>query len=63
MRTERKPPFRAVQRLYHLRQGDYSAKDDSIFKQVQVVSRFTTGISSTKCRNKLESVTRSSHWP
>jgi hypothetical protein len=41
MRTERKPPFRAVQRLYHLRQGDYSAKDDvSIFKQVQVVSRF-----------------------
>ena len=43
MRTERKPPLnvRAVQRLYHSRQGDYLAKDDvSISKQVGVVSRF-----------------------
>ena len=43
MRTERKPPLnvRAVQRLYHSRQGDYLAKDDvSISKQVDVVSRF-----------------------
>jgi len=43
LRTERKPPpnVRAVQRLYHSRQGDYVAKDDvSIFKQVEVVSRF-----------------------
>jgi len=43
LRTERKPPLsvRAVQRLYHSRQGDYRAKDDvSISKQVQVVSRF-----------------------
>ncbi len=41
MRTERKPPLnvRAVQRLYHLRQGDYLAKDDvSISKQVEAVS-------------------------
>jgi len=43
LRTERKPPLnvRAVQGLYHSRQGDYLAKDDvSISKQVDVVSRF-----------------------
>jgi len=43
LRTETKPPLnvRAVQRLYHSRQGDYLAKDDvSISKQVEVVSRF-----------------------
>jgi hypothetical protein len=43
MRTERKPHLnvRAVQRLYHSRQGDYLAKDDgSISKQVEAVSRF-----------------------
>jgi hypothetical protein len=43
MRTERKPLLnvRAVQRLYHSRQGDYRAKDDvSISKQIQMVSRF-----------------------
>jgi len=42
LRSERKPPLnvRAVQRLYHSRQGDYLAKDDvSISKQVGVVSR------------------------
>jgi hypothetical protein len=42
LRKERKPPLnvRAVQRLYHSRQGDYLAKDDvSISKQVEVVSR------------------------
>jgi hypothetical protein len=41
--TERKPPLnvRALQRLYHSRQGDYLAKDDvPISKQVDVVSRF-----------------------
>src|SRR6478672_7987415 len=43
LRTERKPLLnvRAVQRLYHSRQGDYLAKDDvSISKQVEAVSRF-----------------------